>query len=365
MIIGDYANLIAVGKDFYGAFSGQNAPVNANFPQGVTYLRNANFGTGTLLGVDNVTPVSTSVDPFFVHFQTVEPRDDFYVRDWTDGPGSGDDGTEPSIKPAFYVTPDVWNRRGTLPGSFPNDQPENEDAGNGLGNIGDNWLFARIRRKAAAPGGSPDVTVNAHFLVSKLGTGSNYEDATDADPDITISGPDPTVTFGAADVGPETTAALQWHLNPIGSTHLCAAVEISTPADPFLNVTLHGRAPGWPTQDLEIVDDNNKAAAQHGSLHHARPRRGPFAFGRVRTGAQRRHVPARRADPLHDSAGGVAATERRVDRIARPERDPGQGDGDDRIGGHATRRKPMGGRRLRPAERQGIGNARRVLRRNG
>ena len=264
VIIGDYADLIAIGKDFYGAFSGQNAPVMANFPQGVTYLRNANFGTGTLLATDNVTPVSASVDPFFVHFQTVEPKDDFYVRDWTDSPASGDDGSEPSIRPVFYSTSDVWNRRGTLPGSFPNDQPDNEDAGNGLGNIGDNWLFARVRRKAAAAGGSPDVTVQAHFLVSKLGTGSNYEDATDSDPDITISGPDPTLTFTAAEVGPKTTAALQWHLNPIGSTHLCAAVEISTPADPFLNVTLHGRAPGWPTQDLEIVDDNNKAQRNMG-----------------------------------------------------------------------------------------------------
>jgi len=158
----------------------------------------------------------------------------------------------------------VWNRRGTLPGSFPNDQPENEDAGNGLGNIGDNWLFARVRRKAAAPAGALDVTVQAHFLVSKLGTGSNFEDATDSDPDITISGPDPTPLFTAAEVGPKTTDALQWHLNPIASTHLCAAVEISTPADPFLNVTLHGRAPGWPTQDLEIVDDNNKAQRNMG-----------------------------------------------------------------------------------------------------
>jgi hypothetical protein len=264
VIIGDYDNLIAIGKDFYGAFSAQNAPVNANFPAGVTYLRNANFVTGTLLAVDNVTPVSASVDPFFFQYQTVELRDDFYVRDWTDSAVSADDGAEPSIKPAFYVTPDVWNRRGTLPGAFPNDQPDNENAGNGLGNIGDNWLFARIRRRGPAPGGSPDVTVNAHFLVSKLGTGSNYADASDADPDITISGPDPTLVFAAADVGPQTTAALAWHLNPIASTHLCAAVEISTPADPYLNVTLHGRAPGWPTQDLEIVDDNNKAQRNMG-----------------------------------------------------------------------------------------------------
>jgi hypothetical protein len=264
VIIGDYDNLISIGKDFYGAFSGQNAPLNANFPSGVTYLRNADFGTGTLLAVDNVTPVSVSVDPFFFQYQTVELHDDFYVRDWTDSPVSGDDGSEPSIKPVFYATSDVWNRRGTLPGSFPNDQPENEDAGNGIGNIGDNWLFARIRRRAPAAGGAPDVVVNAHFLVSKLGTGSNYEDASDADPDITISGPDPTVLFTAAEVGPKTTDALAWHLNPIASTHLCAAVEISTPADPFAVPSLHGRAPGWPTTDLDVVDDNNKAQRNMG-----------------------------------------------------------------------------------------------------
>lgn len=264
VIIGDYANLIAVGKDFYGAFSAQNAPVNANFPAGVTYLRNANFGTGTLLAVNNVTPVSASVDPFFFQFQTVELKDDFYVRDWTDSAASADDGSEPSIKPAFYVTPDIWNRRGTLPGSFPNDQPENEDAGNGLGNIGDNWLFARMRRRAAVAAGAPDVTVNAHFLVSKLGTGSNYEDASDADPDVALTGPDPTVVFSAAEVGPKTTDPLAWHLNPIASTHLCAAVEISTPADPFVSPSLHGRAPGWPTTDLDIVDDNNKAQRNMG-----------------------------------------------------------------------------------------------------
>jgi hypothetical protein len=67
VIIGDYDNLIAAGNDFYGAFSAHNVPAVANFPSGVTYLRNANFATQQLLAVDNVTPVlGTSVDPFFV-----------------------------------------------------------------------------------------------------------------------------------------------------------------------------------------------------------------------------------------------------------------------------------------------------------
>jgi hypothetical protein len=259
--IGDYANLIAVGKNCYGAFSANNTPTNANFPNGVTYQRNANFATSTLLAVDNVTPVAVSIDPFMVEYTDVAPADDFYVRDWTDSPTSGDTGLEPSTHPVFYATSDVWNRRGTLPGTFPNDQPENEDAGNGTGTTGDNWAFARIRRNAAGTGST---TATAHFLVSKLGTGSNYVDDSIAGSGVTFGGPDPTLTFAAADLGPTTTAALPWHLDAVSSTHLCLAVEISSPADPFVAPSLLGRAPGWPATDLSVLNDNNKAQRNMG-----------------------------------------------------------------------------------------------------
>jgi hypothetical protein len=262
--LGDFCNLIAHAKDFYGTFCAVNAPLNANFPSGVTFLRNADFTTGNLRNVANTANVAASVDPFFVHWQTVEPKDDVFVRDWTDSAAVADDGAEPSLRPAFYVTPDVWNRRATDPGPFVSDRPSNENAGNGVGNIGNNWMFARIRRRAAAPAGSPDLAVTAHFLVSPLGTGSNYLDASSMDPDVTFPDPDPVVTFAAADVGPITTPAFQWHLNPVGSSHLCAAVEISAPGDPFVGASLRGRAPGWPDTDLEIVDDNNKAQRNMG-----------------------------------------------------------------------------------------------------
>ena len=177
--IGDYANLIAIGKEFHGAFCGHNQPVAANFPGNVVYLRNADWANQRLLGNDGATVVANSIDPFYVRFNDTEPHQDFYVRDWTDSPTSGDNGVEPSTDPAFWATPDVWNRRGTAPGTFPNDQPDNEPAGNGLAAVGDNWAFARIRRRAAAPAGGP-VTVTAHFLVSQLGTGSNFADASSA-----------------------------------------------------------------------------------------------------------------------------------------------------------------------------------------
>lgn len=63
--IGDYVHLMALGRVFYGIFSANNTPNLANFPQGVTYQRNANFTTQTLLNTDNVTPVAVSIDPFF------------------------------------------------------------------------------------------------------------------------------------------------------------------------------------------------------------------------------------------------------------------------------------------------------------
>jgi hypothetical protein len=64
--IGDYIHLLALGNDFYGIFSANNTPDNANFPSGVTYQRNANFATRTLQDATGAT-VNPSIDPFFVN----------------------------------------------------------------------------------------------------------------------------------------------------------------------------------------------------------------------------------------------------------------------------------------------------------
>jgi hypothetical protein len=66
--LGDYMRLLAVGTDFYGVFSGSNRPASANFPNGVTYQRNADFTTQTLFKNDNTMPVDISIDPFFVRY---------------------------------------------------------------------------------------------------------------------------------------------------------------------------------------------------------------------------------------------------------------------------------------------------------
>lgn len=62
--LGDYLSMMTVGPAFYGIFTANNTPDNANFPNGVIYQRNADFTTNTLLGTDNATPVAVSIDPF-------------------------------------------------------------------------------------------------------------------------------------------------------------------------------------------------------------------------------------------------------------------------------------------------------------
>ena len=62
--LGDYVDLIAVGPTFYGVFSAYNKPDYDNFPQGVTYLRHADFDTQALLS-ERGDPVAESIDPFF------------------------------------------------------------------------------------------------------------------------------------------------------------------------------------------------------------------------------------------------------------------------------------------------------------
>jgi len=62
--IGDYAFMLAVGKEFRGVFSANNTPVHANFPQDVVYQRRADFSAGTLQDFAG-NPVAASIDAFY------------------------------------------------------------------------------------------------------------------------------------------------------------------------------------------------------------------------------------------------------------------------------------------------------------
>ena len=63
--LGDYDHVAADGNDLCGIFSTSNEPDLTHFPNGVVYQRNANFATRKLLGLDSVTTISASIDPFF------------------------------------------------------------------------------------------------------------------------------------------------------------------------------------------------------------------------------------------------------------------------------------------------------------
>jgi hypothetical protein len=62
--LGDYDYLLAVGNEFRGVFCANNTPDRANFPQGVTYQRAADFNTRTL-NDGSGNPVAISIDPFY------------------------------------------------------------------------------------------------------------------------------------------------------------------------------------------------------------------------------------------------------------------------------------------------------------
>ncbi len=297
--IGDYIDLVAVGKNFYGTFCANNTPDPANFPatpatasnpNGAIFLRNVSTtAPWNLLGTDGHTQVAVSIDPFFVNITEITAYSDFYVRDWTDSTTSADTGLEPSTHADFYSTSDVWNQVSSSTPNPPNanDQPVGENAQA----ASNNYAFARIRRNALPPGGSGGTTVTAHFLVSEFGTGSNFVDwlfSDPTDPDISFpSQTDVTVSFGPTDVGPIVTPPFTWVLGNTTSDHLCIAVEITTTGDPILAPGLTGRAPGPNGTDPSVVADNNKAqrnlqvskgaGGSNGSVHYGIVHNGEIA----------------------------------------------------------------------------------------
>lgn len=63
--LGDYCDMVSVGRSFYGVFSSGNIPDSANFPEGIVYQRNTNFTTHQLRNAANTANVAASIDPFF------------------------------------------------------------------------------------------------------------------------------------------------------------------------------------------------------------------------------------------------------------------------------------------------------------
>jgi hypothetical protein len=291
--IGDYADLIAVGKNFYGAFCANNTPDPANFPTVMArYLRNVTTSAPwNLLGTNGVTVVNPSIDPFFVKAIEVDAASDFIVRDWTDTATSFDTGVEPSTHLNFWSTSDVWNQVTSTTAFTPNanDQIIGEMAAAGAGTAGQNYAFARIRRATLPPAGSGSKTVSAHFLVSEFGTGSNFVDwlfSDPTDPDLSFpSMADVSVTFSDTDLGPLITPPFEWDLAETVSDHCCLAVEIYAPGDPFSAPGLTGRAPGTSGATLAVINDNNKAQRNLGVYAGTTHIHGAIYYGIVHNAA--------------------------------------------------------------------------------
>ena len=117
----------------------------------------------------------------------------------------------------------------TRPGAFDgNNRPLNEPPRNGPGIFG---RQLRVRPHPPARRPARAVSVTAHFLVSRFGTGSNYMNA-GAPPRTRC------VNFAAGD-DVLTMAAGYPGISPsTSSSHLCLAVEIATPQDPLVPPSL-------------------------------------------------------------------------------------------------------------------------------
>jgi len=170
---------------------------------------------------------------------------DLYVSDWNSSSTLYDNGTEPSAGPNWAYSGDVWNRSSNSAGTpnannwYPTDAVQA-----GLGALGNNYAFARVRRNASGSAAS----VTAHFFISPFGTGSNFADAGAA--------ADPILSFAAGDVE-QVSSGYLWHQDATASTHACLAVQIASTDDPYKSPSLLGRTPG--PDDYLVSDDNNKA----------------------------------------------------------------------------------------------------------
>lgn len=215
---GDYNGSIAAGGVLINAWASGTAPA------GVTPPAHANVHA-----YENIMALTS----------------DIFVRDWTTDATHHDTGVEPSIGPDFVVSSDVWNQLTSSPDTPVNDWVLGSDAQLGA----DNFAFTRVSRRAPAVQTAADLDVKAHFMFADFGMGSSFVAAG--------SDADPTITMSAADNTKFLDTGYRWRPLATASTHVCLAVEISTPDDPGLS-TLEGTSPGAASDSI-IRNDNNKA----------------------------------------------------------------------------------------------------------
>ncbi len=226
-----------------GGSSGSGCPKYGDY-NGLT------TGSGLLLNIWASGTAPVSLPPASnnnIHaYTTVTPLDpDLFVRDWTTGSGvtQHDGGVEPSTNPDFYSSSDVWNQTTTTPYPPVSDWIVGDSAVRGA----TNYAFARVSRRAAAASTAPSATVTVDFLEADFGLGIPFADLGTE-----------TVTLAATDLS-QITNAHSWTVSATASTHVCLAVQITTPDGAYLPPSLVGLSPGPSGSDPLIREDNKKA----------------------------------------------------------------------------------------------------------
>jgi len=207
-------------------------------------------GSGLLLNIWASGTAPSSLPPVsnnnILAYTTVTPlAPDFFVRDWTTGPGvtQHDGGVEPSTNPDFFSSSDVWNQVTHTAYSPVNAWILGDSAIRGA----PNYAFARVSRRAAAASSAADATVTVDFLKADFGLGLPFVDLGNE-----------TVNLAATDLS-KITPARVWALPPTASSHVCLAVQITTPDGPYIPPSLVGLSPGPSGSDPLIRQDNKKA----------------------------------------------------------------------------------------------------------
>jgi hypothetical protein len=225
----------------------QNAVQGGGIPKYGDYDGSA-IGGGRLLNIWTSGTAPSDLPPAANHalhdyVVVTDLPSSFFVRDWTSSAAQHDGGTEPSIHADFYDTSDVWNQVAAAPEPLVNDWVVGDLPVRGA----QSYALARVSRRApAAPTVAP-VTISADFLMADFGMGLPFKDL--GTQMVTLNATDATVV----------TPGLAWTLSATASSHVCLAVQISAPGDPYQPPGLVNRSPGPGGTDPDVIGDNKKA----------------------------------------------------------------------------------------------------------
>ncbi len=225
----------------------QNAASGGGFPKYGDYNGLA-VGGGRILNIwaSGTAPsdlAATGNHTIHAYVAVSDLPSSFFVRDWTVNASSHDGGEEPSTSAAFYDTSDVWDQATNVVEPLVNDWVAGDLPVRGA----QSYAFARVSRRAPAASTLAATTISADFLMADFGLGVPFADLGSE-----------SVTMNAAQ-STAFTPGHAWTLPATASSHVCLAVQLSVPGDPYAPPSLLGGSPGPSGTDPNVVGDNKKA----------------------------------------------------------------------------------------------------------